>query len=275
MSSHGVDDRDTSSTWYLRILKPPSPSTLGVPPSLSLHPNQSQHYVILSGTLEELEPYAGSTVDWLLSIARLAFGPYTPGMLRCHRDDRTTYWKNHVLVANEWEEVELGDTMKAKVYEFTPTQEQDSEVERRYLRNTLSRTGSSIGSTSKQSRFRREAVDRDDSCPISGFDDELCAASHLIPVRLGRDGVQQIIRRYQPQTTEPSDWASYDIYDARLGILMGGPFNLAVDGFKLGFKATVSCFSLLLLHYCGVPTYCCPLGNRKRLHDPRIFQERS
>ncbi|KAI5479954.1 Ras-related GTP-binding protein D [Pseudohyphozyma bogoriensis] len=79
-----------------------------------------RHYVILSGTVADVQPYCSGTVDWMIQTLPTLFGHQVRGRLMRNVDETTEYWEGRVWEQERWEDVSIGDAFEVKVYEFVP-----------------------------------------------------------------------------------------------------------------------------------------------------------
>jgi hypothetical protein len=124
-----------------------------------------------------------------------------------------------------------GDHLLPNIYEFEST----GPISLSGLSERQNRSETSVGSASNSSAFSRDLRRRDVACVVTGI--KSTKASHLIPKRLGPNGVANIMSRFcGAQVNLPTD-----IYDPRIGILLYGSVNDLVDQYEAGFfHVTVS-----------------------------------
>ncbi|KAI5474511.1 Ras-related GTP-binding protein D [Pseudohyphozyma bogoriensis] len=208
---------------------PPPPS-----PSPSLVPT-ARHFVILSGEVEDVQPYCNGTVDWMLHILPAMFGSHTPGRLMRHRTGTTTYWEGRAWEPERWEQVRMGDQVEAKIYEFVPDGGARVDVALHCLPRSHSSQPSATTTTTgtwNATSFQKALEERDGGCVVTGSIPYFCVASHLAPKRLGDGGIQQLVASWTPSPDITSK------YDPRLAVMMALPLDKGVDDFSLGFYRT-------------------------------------
>ncbi|KAM6493643.1 hypothetical protein JOM56_010004 [Amanita muscaria] len=173
---------------------PPPPSTIG-------------HLYVIRASLQDLHPYAGGTVDWLIRVARLIFEPLgLTSSLFTFTADTLDSWLDRDMDPMQWRQVEQGEQMSL-------------------------REGTSATTNTSQPRattFRNAINERDGTCIISQNPFSL-VASRLVPKRLGDATVTSVVRRFTD-----SD-AAVTRFDPTLGVLLFLPLDDRLGSYEMGF----------------------------------------
>ena len=215
--------------------------------------------IIVAG-LSSLDPYTGGASDWLLAVARLILDPHDAGSLYVLMPEESVQdWLEREIEddLSRWTVVQPGQPLRATIYELRPANNAHFTPVKMSIRHARSMTSS--GSANRATLFRDALLRRDTTCIITGAPDHpFLVASHLIPRRLGDAGVQAVVQRF----TGSND--PVDIYDPRLGVLLSGPMDAAVDVYWVGFWPMGN-VRLLILHalcinifYTGMTESICP-----------------
>jgi hypothetical protein len=137
-----------------------------------------------------------------------------------------------------WQEVALGDLLLPNIYEFVTTH--PITLSRISARTTRSVTTGGSQSQSNSSSLRRLLADRDASCVVT--QDSPFVASHLIPRRLGSDGVRDVMERF----VGPAEADRVHLYDTQIGVSLCSNLDRWVDTFQAGFYHVTVSFLLYL-----------------------------
>jgi hypothetical protein len=205
-----------------------NPNTTNPPPTT---PQPPGHLYVIEGAIEDIGRYAGTTVDWVIKVARLICDPSSPGRVYTHTTGTPSDWY-HLDRDSSWRRVVLGDPLLPGIYEF--------EAARPITLSKISRRQShsltSVGSESSASTFRHHIELRDDGCVVTRVPRSL-VASHLIPKRMGTEGAKDVVTRFVGAQ------ASIGIhrFSPDIGVLLVSTLDSLVDSYKLGFyHVTVS-----------------------------------
>jgi hypothetical protein len=110
-SSKGEPGTSTGGKIYIRI----SRASIQRDPDHPDQPSSGLLYLI-EGTFDEIVPYAGTTLDWVITIARLLCKPLGDGHVYTH-PGTTREWYHADRTASWWE-VNRGDVLRPGIYEY-------------------------------------------------------------------------------------------------------------------------------------------------------------
>ena len=205
----------------------PSTTANPDPPSLPPTPGTPGNLYVIAASLDDLRPFAGDTVDWLIIVARHIFEPLGSSSLYTFTTQSTEWWLDKDS-DSQWRQVLPGEELRATIYEFRPDNDALVSLTKRSLRHIRSIT--TKNSIDRATPFRTALLQRDVRCVISRQSRQrTLVASHLIPRRLGDSGVQSAFQRF---TGSPSP---INRYDPRIGVLLYEGLGSHVDVFELGF----------------------------------------
>jgi hypothetical protein len=186
---------------------------------------------VITTTLSALNPFAGDTVDWLITVARLIFEPLGYSSLYTFTTGSLESWLDREMEASAWRTVNNGEQLRATIYEFRPDNDTPIALTKISLRQARSVTTNT--SAPRATAFRKDLLRRDQACIISQEPlPNLLIASHLIPRRLGDAGVRSAL---QPFTGSP---ATVDRYDLRIGVPLFQALDTLVNSYLVGFWNT-------------------------------------
>jgi hypothetical protein len=215
---------ETSQSVYIRV----PTATLQ---TLSPGQQPSGHLYLIEGTLEEFTKFAGTTVDWILWIAHLLCDPLGIGHIFTHTTGTLLDWQTSDRNST-WREVIHGDPLLPGIYEFESTH----PIILSKISDWQSRSVTTRGSQSTASTFHTLTLQRDAACAVTRISSPL-VASHLIPRRIGSDGVKAIVERFVGVT----EATGIHEYDPRIGIMLFSSLNYTVDHYQVGlYHITVS-----------------------------------
>jgi len=231
---------------YLRVnrklLLLPNPPTEDQPNPPSSQPSLGVTGIlnVLAGPLTDIQKFAGTTVDWLIRVARLILDPRGAGNLYTFQRGTVQYWLNQEMT-DSWRQVGAGEELAPTIYEYRRPDGQPMELTRisdcqvNYV---------ATHHTREETEFRDALLALHTGCIISRASyDRTLTASRLIPGRLGNDGVQYIFERFTGLST------SVTKFHPSIAV----PLNLFLDDFvstfDLGFWSigNVGLFSLRTL----------------------------
>ena len=219
---------------YLRVnrrlllqLNAPSANQPKPPPSHPL-PGESGNLNVIAAPLPDLQKFAGTTVDWLIHVARLIFA--RSGVLYTFQTQNLHYWLGRQK-DNTWRQVLAGEELRPTIYEYRHLNDQAIEPTRMCYRPVRSVTTNTT--QDQASVFRTALLERHSTCIISGeFEPRFLVASHLIPRRLGDNGVRSIFQHFTGLPTPMTR------FHRSIGITLDLRMNILVDLFQLGFWNT-------------------------------------
>lgn len=231
---------------YLRVPKrllldvsPASPTP--TPP----YSRPAEHLVyILAGSLEDVQQYSGTTVQWLITITRLIFREIIDSiLLYTPKDGYDENWYDTERDDN-WQLVGEGDTLRATIYEiFIHPPVTYTKIS---LRHKSSKT--STRSRDKSKSLLTQITSRDQSCVVSHADRPV-TASHLLPKRMGDDLTKEIFRSFAP--TEHAQYgSSIDIFHPSLGILASKAIDDYIGKYTVGFFCLDAVSQVLNINQC-------------------------
>ena len=241
-----------SQTLYLRLNRrfllqfPDATEDKPNPQPLPPPPGTAGNLIVINASLSDLRPFAGDTVDWLIKVAKLIFEPLGTSSLYTFTTESPEWWLEREMEPSTWRIVAQGEQLRATIYEFRPDNDalvmltQKSE---RHMRSVTTNT-----SSDRAASFRDALLRRDRLCIISQQDRSMIA-SHLIPRRLGDNGVQAIIQRFAGSST------SLNRFDPTIGVFLFTGLDMCVDAYNLGFwnigpVGLYVLYSILLIFVC-------------------------
>ncbi len=215
---------------FLNILPPvtadqPNPQPL--PPS----PVAVGHLIVIRASLQDLRPFTGVTVDWLIRVARLIFEPLGTSSLFTFTEDTLESWFDRDMEPTQWRQVEQGELLRATIYEFRPDNNAPITLSKMSLRQGKSVTTNT--SQPQATTFRDAIRARDTQCIITQnpfF--ELVTASHLLPKRLGDATVTSVVQRFTGSGNAVTR------FHPTIGILLSKLLDSLVDSYTMGFWNT-------------------------------------
>jgi len=235
----------TSQFIYVRIrnalLRPiPNPAN----PNPLANPNALGHLYLIAGTYEDIQRYAGTTVDWIIKVAQLICDPLGGGDVYTPTTGTSSDWYP-LHRTSTWQRVVQGDPLRPGIYEFEPS---TGPVLLSKISERKTHSVTTLGSLSSSATFGRHIWLREGhACGVTRIPSPLIA-SHLIPKRMGTVGATDVITRF----SGPQIALGIDAFDPRIGILLFSALDVLVDHYKLGFyHVTVSyyidfCFLLFM-----------------------------
>ena len=219
---------------YVRIrnaLLCPIPS--GTTNTLPADPDAHGHLYLIEGKYQDIQRYAGTTVDWIIKVAHLICDPLGEGQVYTHTMGTPSEWYSLDRTSN-WRQVAQGDPLLPGIYEFESS---TGPILLSKISERQTHSVTTAGSEPSATTFRRNISLREGgSCGITRIPYN-AIASHLIPKRMGSDGARDAIERFSgPQTA-----LGTHSFDSRIGILLTSNLDSLVDFYKLGFyHVTVS-----------------------------------
>lgn len=188
----------------------PNPQPLPPPPGAM------GHLIVIRASLQDLRPFTGVTVDWLIRIARLIFEPLGTSSLFTFTEDTLESWLVRDMNPAQWRRVEQGELLRATIYEFRPNNNAFITLSKISLRQEKSVTTDADVSQQQATAFRDTIRARDTRCIITRnpFFELVITASHLIPKRLGDAAVTSVVQRF----TGLDDVVTR--YDPTIGVLL-------------------------------------------------------
>jgi hypothetical protein len=209
---------------YIRIhnaLLRPILATATNPPA---NPEALGHLYLIKGTYEDIQRYAGTTVDW---VAHLLCDPLGEGHVYTHTTGTSSDWYS-LDKTSSWRQVVQGDPLRPGIYEFESSTRSVllSKISERET-HSVTTPGSKPSATTFDRHIRlREGA----ACGVTRMPIPVIS-SHLIPKRMGTVGARDVITRFSgPQTA-----LGIDAFDPRIGILLLSNLDVPVDYYKLGF----------------------------------------
>jgi hypothetical protein len=184
------------------------------------------HMYLIQGTFEDITRYAGATVDWVIKVAHLLCDPLGAGRIFTHASRAPDDWYNTDRDSS-WQEVVRGNPLLPNIYEFVTSHPITlSKISARHSRSVTTRGPQTQANSDA---FKRALSDRDGPCVVIGSKPSI--GSHLIPRRLGQNGVTEIMERFAGAT----EAVGAHVYDPRIGINLFGTLDDWVDVYKVGF----------------------------------------
>ena len=232
------------------------------PPLLSPDVNTSLPLNVIIADRESLQPYAGTTVNWLIKIARIIFEPRGMSHLYTFTEGTVEEWVNKEMEPELWKQVESEDHLEPTIYEFRPDNDSSIEMIKMSKREMKSKTTRASQSRVRSSTIRTELLQRDRVCILSRNSiKESLMASHLLPKRLGDSGVQSVFQRFAGCTR------SVDRYSSTIGVLLNANMDRLASAYCVGFLSlgNVSflvhcCYIVINLRW--IASICCPHFHR-------------
>ncbi|KAF8340833.1 hypothetical protein F5887DRAFT_1160371 [Amanita rubescens] len=205
----------------------PDPEPLPPPPGIG------GHLFVIIQDIEDLRPFAGERVDWLIRVARLMFEPLGNSHLFTFTGDITEdtvqLWINMDMVPAQWRQVQQGEPLRPTIYEFRPNNNAPITLSKMSARQSHSVTTNT--SQPHADAFRDAIRARDTRCIITGHPRfRAVTASHLIPKRLGDVAIRSVVQRFTGL-----DASGVTRFDPRLGVLLVKHMDSMVDFYELGF----------------------------------------
>lgn len=190
---------------------------------------------ILAGSLEDVQRYSGTTVQWLITITRLIFCEtavdpvlYTPS------GEHDPSWYDTERDAT-WRLVKEEDTLQATIYEVFHNSPLISARSNKPGRAPVRLRTNSPASRSFTS-FRDDVASRDERCLMTITKTKgIPAAVHLLPTRLGHERTTDIYRMFAPKEYSQYGEASITSSHPSLGIFMAHSIQHFIDNTTLGF----------------------------------------
>ena len=176
---------------YIRVrrtlLQPAStPAATNQPTSTTSRP--SAHLYLIEGTIQDIRRYAGTTMDWVIKVAHLICSPLRQGRIYTHTTGTPHEWY-HRDKGPYWRQVVQDDQLVPGIYEF----EVDFPIGLSRLNERLFHSITSMGDKSSALTFRQQIEIREDGrCAVTRLRQQL-VASHLIPKRMGTEGVKSVV----------------------------------------------------------------------------------
>lgn len=217
----------SSDRVYIRVCRT-SILPIGTEATQDPPPPLAGHLYVIEGTLEDIVRYAGDTARWVLNITRLICDPSESGGGRVYTHTAGTASTWYALNrTSSWQEVAPDDPLLPHIYEYnSSTPITLSKISERHTHSITS-----LGLTSSATTFSNRIRQRDDNRCIISHQEHALVASHLIPKRMGDDGVRDVVARFCGVQ------AAIDIhkYDPRIGVLLLSTLDKMVDLYQLGF----------------------------------------
>jgi len=194
---------------YIRIrntLLLPIPSSNASANLTPFSPPLTGHLYLIEGTYEDIQRYAGTTVDWIIKVAHLICDPLGKGQLFTHMTGTPSDWY-HLNKTPNRKRVVQGEPLRPGIYEF--------ELTSPILLSKITEWGdpplttSESGSESSESSaialayhtFANHIELRErGACAVSNMRLSFYAC-HLVATRLGSDGVKEVIARFSGEKT--------------------------------------------------------------------------
>ena len=236
--------RKVAEMVYLRVnrrfLLVLNPATTAQPNPLPAQPlDAGGNLNIIAAPLAEFQFFAGDRVDWLIRVAGLILDPHGTGVLYTFQTKTVDYWLN-LEQDHTWRTVQAGEELRATIYEYRRSNNQPMAPTRVCPRQVNSETTNTSRDQAKA--FRTALLKRHSSaCVVSGISRiRQLKASHLIPRRLGDNGVQSTFQLFTGLNTPVTR------YHPSIGIPINSLLDDLVDVFEVGFWSTgnVSLISL-------------------------------
>ncbi|KIM44258.1 hypothetical protein M413DRAFT_443277 [Hebeloma cylindrosporum] len=213
---------------YIRICKALLrliPSTVAT--NTSITPEAPGHLYLIEGTYEDIQRFAGTTVDWIIRVAHLLCDPLGEGQVYTHTTGTSSDWYSLDRTSN-WRQVVQGDPLLPGIYEFESLAGPIllSKICQREMHSMTSLGQKDISATFGQHINLREGA----ACAVTEMTASLIA-SRLIPKRMGSDGAKDVAAKF----SGPEAALDIHTFDPRIGILLFSPLYPLVDHYKLGF----------------------------------------
>ena len=240
----------TSQFIYIRIrnalLRPILNPTNQNPPA---NPNALDHLYLIAGTYEDIQRYAGITVEWIIKVAQLICDPLGGGDMYTHTTGTSSDWYP-LHRTSTWKRVVQGDPLRPGIYEFEPSA---GHVLLSKISERKTHSVTTLGSLSSSETFGRLIRLRENhTCGVTRIPVNL-VASHLIPKRMGRVGATDVMTRFSgPQTA-----LGIDAFDPRIGILLQSNLDVLVDNYQFSFyHVKVSYYKVYRFWFLFIHGYC-------------------
>jgi hypothetical protein len=192
---------------------------------LSIPASQARHLYLIEGRLEDIRRFSGATVDWVIKVAHFICNPGGASQVFTHTTGTTFEWYASDRDTS-WRQVVQGNPLLPGIYEFVSTHPISfSKICERHNRSVTT-----PGSESNSTTFTTSLSHRDNGCVVTKVTTPVIA-SHLIPKRLGSDGVQAIVTRFSGTQAA----VGIHRFDPQIGILLCSTLDNLVDSFRLGF----------------------------------------
>jgi hypothetical protein len=207
-----------------RLLLIPNPPTENQPNPPSSQPalGETGNLNVIAGLLLDIQTFAGTTVDWLIRVARLILDPRGVGILYTFQTGTVKYWLNREMT-DSWRQVRAGERLVATIYEYRRLDGQPMDLTRIcdcQIKSVPTHP------TREEAEFRDSILAQHTKCIISRASyDRTLTASHLIPACLGDDGVEYIFERFTGLSTPVT----------RHHPSIAVPLNLFLDAFVATF----------------------------------------
>jgi hypothetical protein len=223
-----------------RLVLLPNPPTESQPNPASSPPlNGTGNLNVIAGPLLDIQNFAGTSVDWLIRMAKLILDPRGAGVLYTFQTGTVQYWLNHEMT-DSWRQVGAGEELVSTIYEYRRLDGQLMDLTRICDRHT----DLVALPTREELEFRDTFLAQHTECIISRASlDGILAASHLIPACLGDDVVQYIFERFTGLSNPVTK------HHQSTAVPLNLFFNAFVTAFNLGFwnRGGVCLFSLRTL----------------------------
>ena len=217
---------------FLQVLSTPTENQPNPEPSTP-PPGTTGNLNVIAADILELHPFMGTTVDWLIKIARFIFEPLGTSSLYTFTTESLEWWMNREMELSTWRQVAHGEQLEATIYEFQPNNGvlvSPTKMSLRQVRSVTTNTLESPSQATAATLFRRDLVQHHGVCVITQHQlEEDLIASHLIPRRLGDAGVQFVTQRFTGSST------IVDRYDPLIGVPLVPNLNQLADRYQLGF----------------------------------------
>ena len=181
------------------------------------HPNPLWVGGIPMSLFADLQFFAGNTVDWLIRVARFILDPRGTGALYTFQTKTVDYWLG-VEKDDSWRTVQAGEVLEATVYEYQQL-------------NNQPMVPTTNASQNQAAIFCRALLQRHSSaCVVSGIPrPRRLKASHLIPRRMGDNGVQSAFQLFTGLDTPVTR------FHPSVGILLFSGLDDLVDVYEVVF----------------------------------------
>lgn len=199
-------------------------TTLSLPDSPSASP--SAHLYLIEGSFEDIAVYAGTTADWIIKVAHLICCPTGGGRIFTHTTQSLDYWLERERDHN-WTEITPGDPLTSGIYEFNI----DIPVILSQISERRNHSKTTAKSESNATAFREKIRQRDGAYCILTSSRSHPIASHLIPKRMGTEGVKAVMTRFVGAGEE----VGLHKFHPKIGILLMTNLDKLVESYKLGF----------------------------------------
>ncbi len=226
---------------YLRVnrrfLLLPNPPTENQPNPASSPPlDGTGNLNVIAGPLLDIQNFAGTTVDWLIRVAKLVLDPRGAGALYTFQTGTVQYWLNQEMT-DSWRQVAVGEELASTIYEYRRLDGQLMDL----TRICDCQIDPVAAPTREEAEFRKTFLAQHTECIISRASyDRILTASHLIPACLGDEVVQYIFERFTGLSNSVTRHHQSTVVPLNLF------FDAFVAAFNLGFwnRGDVCLFSL-------------------------------